>query len=157
MRNVGELLEIENSAQFVLKGLSQLLLQPPARARKRPYRHMGSLCKMTTVVAVVFAALVGLFPGFFKEGVGGETTMLCRWRTGRTWAKLSSDLVGSSPCCKVSWEALHVRRAARAPRRIVNPISERHYIVVPDVPYIAMTRGRHGSQSVNGMYTHFGV
>ena len=64
MRNVGELLEIENSAQFVLKGLSQLLLQPPARARKRPYRHMGSLCKMTTVVAVVFAALVVLFPGF---------------------------------------------------------------------------------------------
>ena len=31
---------------------------------------------------------------------------------------------------------------ARAPTRIVNPISERHYIAVPDVPYIAMTDAR---------------
>ena len=31
---------------------------------------------------------------------------------------------------------------ARAPTRIVNPISERHYIVAPDVPpSIASTRG----------------
>ena len=108
MRNVGELLEIENSAQFVLKGLSQLLLQPPARARKRPYRHMGSLCKMTTVVAVVFAALVGLIPGFFKKGVGGRNDNVMpleNWqnlgktllRLGRVVAMLQS-LMGGITC-----------------------------------------------------------
>ena len=36
--------------------------------------------------------------------------------------------------------------AERAPTRIVNPISERHYIVVPDVPNMAMTRGGRRSE-----------
>ena len=74
--------KIENSAQFVLKGPSQLF---PPSARKRPYRHMGSPCKMTTAIVVVFAALDAL-AGFFKEGVEGWRAPLRRRETYRTWA-----------------------------------------------------------------------
>ena len=75
MRNGGESPEIENSAQFVLKGPSQLLLQPPGSAHTD--RHMGSLCKMTTVV-VVLAALVESvgFPAFSRREGGRDSNVM---------------------------------------------------------------------------------
>ena len=91
---------------------------------------MGTLCKMTTRPRCLRR---------FREegGEGGRYGA-----RARTWAKLP-DLVGRRRAMQLSLKGgITCREAAAAPPRIVNPISERHYIVAPDVPTSPRREGR---------------
>ena len=101
------------------------------------------------VVVVVFAALVASvgFPVFLKKGGGGREERQC-YAAGELaqLGQKSPTWLGRRRAAKSQGRhymyGVRARARARQPTRIVNPISERHYIAVPDVPYIAMTDAR---------------
>ena len=124
MKNAVKSLEIENSAQFVLKGPSQLFAG--SVGRQRPYRNMGSRDRMTTV-SRFFQGRVQIATRRVPER--GERAILCRRGTCRTWPKLSAASRRRRRHAAVKSHGKYYMYALAAAARIVNPIPERHYIV----------------------------